>query len=360
MSEQIIYLNALNRISFLGPVRIGALIRWCGSARSAWMAPLSQLEGIPELKGLPDKLLEERRRIDPEAEWNRLLRLDITCLTLESLAYPSLLRQIAHPPPILYTYGRWLEDNAAVAIVGSRRCTVYGLETARRLAGELAACGITVVSGLAMGVDTAAHQGALAAAGHTAAVLGCGLDRCYPPANAGLLKEIRAAGSVLTEFPLDARPLPGHFPQRNRIISGLSLGTVVVEAPLKSGALITANIALEQNREVFAVPGPVSSPYSRGCHKLLKEGARLVESCADILDELSLIPAAADSASAGEVIRCTESEEKLLQAIPYHPLQMDDLIVLSGLSAEQIAPLLLELELKGKIRRLPGKYFSRQ
>lgn len=359
MSEQIIYLNALNRISFLGPVRIGALIRSCGSARSAWMAPLSQLEGIPELKGLPEKLLDERRQIDPEAEWNRLLHFNVSCLTPDSLTYPSLLRQIAHPPPILYTYGHWIENTAAVAIVGSRRCTVYGLETARRLAGELASCGITVVSGLALGVDTAAHQGALAAGGHTVAVLGCGLDRCYPPANAGLLKEIRASGLVLTEFPLDARPLPGHFPQRNRIISGLTLGTVVVEAPLKSGALITANIALEQNREVFAVPGPVSSPYSRGCHKLLKEGARLVESCADILDELSMIPAVNVPAQAEKGIRCTEPEEKLLQAIPYQPLHIDDLIALSGLGAERMASLLLELELKGLIRQLPGKYFSR-
>ncbi len=362
MNEPLIFLNALNRISFLGPVRIGAIIRYCGSSRVAWSAPASKLEQIPELKGLVEKLLEERRRIDPDAEWRRLQNLKINCLTLDNPAYPSLLKQITHPPPLLYYRGSWVNQPAAVAIVGSRRCTVYGREVARRLAGELALAGVTVVSGLALGVDTAAHQGALGASGQTVAVLGCGLDRCYPPSNVGLMRAISAGGgAVLSEFPLDTKPLPQHFPQRNRIISGLSLGTVVVEATVKSGALITANYALEQNREVFAVPGHVDSPYSRGCHRLLKEGARLVESCADILEEFQMIPAAAEAeTAAGSENICTGAEESLFKLISHQPLHIDQLIHSSGLNAEQVAPLLLELELKGLVRQLPGKYFSRQ
>jgi len=362
MNEQTIYVNALNKISFLGPIRISSLISHCGSADSAWKASAQQLEKIPELKGFVDRFIHERRQIDPHAEWRRLQLLNISCLTLESQSYPSLLRQIANPPPILYTLGCWADRPVAVAIVGSRRCTLYGLETARRLSGELAASGVAVVSGLALGVDTAAHQGALSAGGYTIAVLGCGLDRCYPPANAGLMKQISEKGSVLSEFPLGTRPLPQHFPRRNRIISGLTMGTVVVEAPLKSGALITADIALEQNREVFAVPGSVNSPYSRGCHKLLKDGARLTESGADILEELSLTSIAFDEAQGKSVARvsCTEAEERLFRLIPYHPLHMDEIITISGLGAERIGPLLLELELKGLIRQLPGKYFSRR
>jgi DNA processing protein len=360
MSDSLIFLNALNRISFLGPVRIGALIRHCGTARSAWSAQAAKLEQIPELQGLVNRLLEERRLIDPEAQWRRLQSLKVSCLTLDCPEYPTLLKQISHPPPLLYYRGRWVDEPAAVAVVGSRRCTVYGREAARRLAGELALAGLTVISGLALGVDTAAHQGALAADGRTVAVLGCGLDRCYPPSNTGLMKAISGCGAVLSEFPLDTLPLPQHFPQRNRIISGLSLGTVVVEATAKSGALITANYALEQNREVFAVPGPVDSPYSRGCHRLLKEGARLVESCADILEEFQMIPSAAAAAAAGSESSCTVDEENLLNLIPYQPLHMDELIRLSGFTAEQISALLLGLELKGLIRQLPGKYFSRQ
>jgi len=360
MSEQVIFLNALNRIPFLGPVRIGALIRYCGTAREAWNAGAAQLQQIPELKGLAEKFLEERRKINPEVEWRRLQCLNIGCLTLESPDYPSLLRQITHPPPILYYRGCWVNETAAIAIVGSRRCTAYGRDIAGRLAAELAQAGVTVVSGLALGVDTAAHRGALEGGGRTVAVLGCGLDRCYPPSNGALMKAIQERGAVLSEFPLGTLPLPQHFPQRNRIISGLTLGTVVVEAPLKSGALITASYALEQNREVFAVPGHVDSPYSRGCHKLLKEGARLVESIADILEELPLIPFAAAAAAAGAADSVSGAEKNILELIPYRPVHMDELIASSGLSAERIGPLLLELELKGLIRQLPGKYFARQ
>ena len=247
-----------------------------------------------------------------------------------------------------------------MALVGSRRCSYYGKEVAYRLARELAKAGLTVVSGMALGIDSAAHQGALAARGRTLAVLGCGVNHCYPPANARLMREIAGRGAVLSEFPLDTQPLPQHFPQRNRIISGLSLGTVVVEASEKSGALITASFALEQNREVFAVPGNIDSPYSRGSHRLLKEGARLVETAADILEELSVGPVTAATAAARErELSLDETARRLLELIPYQPLHVDEIVRLSAISPDQIGAILLDLELKGLLRQLPGKYFCR-
>ncbi len=366
MDEELIYLNALNRVSFLGPVRIAALLKHCGSYKEAWQAPESELAPIPELKGLVERLLEERRRIDPLQEWQRLQQLRIACLSLHSSQYPPLLKEISQPPPLLYCRGRWQEsDSRAVAIVGSRRCTFYGREVAFRLAAELAAAGFTVVSGMALGIDTAAHEGALEAGGRSIAVLGCSVERCYPAANRGLMERLINAGAVLSEFPLDTPPLPQHFPRRNRIISGLALGTVVVEASEKSGALITAYCALEQNREVFAVPGNVGSPYSRGCHRLIKEGARLVETAADIIEELGV--AAAGSAAAavagqGEeqaTAALEELERRLLELIPYQPLHMDEIVRLSGVDAARAGASLMSLELKGLVRQLPGKYFIR-
>jgi DNA processing protein len=365
MNEELIYLNALNRISVLGPVRIRALQRLSRTARAAWEISAKELETVPELKGLAGRIAEERRRIDPEREWDRLQQLQINCLSVEDPAYPELLRQIPQPPVLLYCRGRLPDiDHLAVAIVGSRRCTLYGKEVAFRLAGELAALGVAVISGMALGVDSAAHRGALAARGCTVAVLGCGVEHCYPPANESLMKQIIGCGAVISEFPLDTKPLPQHFPQRNRIISGLSMGTVVVEATEKSGALITAHYALEQNREVFAVPGNVGSPYSRGSHRLLKEGARLVESAYDIIDELPVGPLLAGSSAAtaepGAKPLLSEAEKRLLEQVPYHPIHLDRLIRVGGLSPDTAGALLLSLELKGQLRQLPGKYFCRR
>ncbi|HHW73792.1 MAG TPA: DNA-protecting protein DprA [Firmicutes bacterium] len=366
MEEELIFLNALNRISFLGPVRIAALLKRFGSSQEAWRAPRGVLGEIPLLKGYADRLAEERRRIDPPAEWQRLQELKIACISPGSSGYPSLLKQISQPPPLLYCRGAWLEsDNRAVAIVGSRRCTFYGREVARRLAGELADAGITIVSGMALGIDTAAHEGALERSGRSVAVLGCGVERCYPPGNRRLRDRLIREGAVISEFPLDTKPLPQHFPRRNRIISGASLGTVVVEAPEKSGALITAYYALEQNREVLAVPGNIGSPYSRGCHRLLKEGARLVESVDDILEELRLAPAAGTAATETaaaqqpELAELDDLERALLELVPYQPRHIDEIVRSSGEEAARAGAGLLSLELKGLIRQLPGKYFTR-
>ncbi|HOB86096.1 MAG TPA: DNA-processing protein DprA [Bacillota bacterium] len=358
--EELIYLNALNRISLLGPVRIAALTAHFGSAREAWEASQEELSRLAPLKGVEGKVAEERKTIDPEREWEKLMASGIRVLSISSPAYPFLLTQISRPPVLLYCRGPLEDlDNPAVALVGSRRCTVYGKELAYRIARDLASAGVTVVSGLALGIDAAAHRGALAASGKTVAVLGCGLDRCYPFENRRLMEEIMEAGLVISEFPLGAKPLPQHFPRRNRIISGLALGTVVVEATLKSGALITANYALEQNREVFAFPGSVNSPYSKGPHALIKEGARLVESAEEILEELSLEPLPAEAAAAAGAADLLPEEKALLEKVPYSPRHVDEILRDCGLPPERVGALLTSLELKGFLRQMPGKYFYR-
>ena len=360
--NELLYLNALNRLPLLGARRITALLDHYGSAEHIWQAPGEEYARILSLKKESgEQLSKDKQALDPETEWLNLEQNKIKTLSTKSEDYPWLLKQISSPPPILYYRGS-LEALSfpAVAIVGSRRSTFYGQEVAGKLSNELATVGITVISGMALGVDTAAHRGALEGGGRTAAVLGCGLDLCYPPQNRKLMEEIALNGAVISEFPLGTQPLAANFPQRNRIISGLTLGTVVVEATAKSGSLITANFALEQNREVFAVPGNIGSPYSRGCHRLIKEGARLVESAADILAELNISEGREEQLTLSlPEPELAEDEKRLLQLIPYYPLHIDDLIRSGAFSAALISSLLLSLELKKLIRQTPGKYFCR-
>ncbi|MEW5921664.1 MAG: DNA-processing protein DprA [Bacillota bacterium] len=285
--DQKAYCHALNLIPQLGPVRINRLLKACGSAREVWNAPeprLAAVEGFGEK--LAAQVVAVRARIDPARAWQELCGKGFGAVAQDEYGYPPLLREIYDPPPLLYYSGDLqVLQKSCLAVVGSRRHTAYGREIAYKFAARLAACGITVVSGLARGIDTWAHRGALKVKGTTAAVLGCGLDICYPPENSLLMQSIRQQGVVLSEFPPGSEPLPANFPRRNRLISGLSLGTVVVEAGEKSGALITASFALEQGREVFAVPGSITSPCSRGCHYLIKEGAKLVDGVESILEE---------------------------------------------------------------------------
>ena len=359
--DQLVYLNALNCISFLGPKRITALVDFFGSAKQAWEAPEGQLKEVASLQGLLPRLQDERSKLNPALEWGRLERKGIKCVAVDSDMYPPLLKELPCPPPILYYRGSLRGINRpAVAIVGSRRSTFYGNEVAQLLARELSAAGVTVISGMALGIDTASHRGCLENRGYTAAVLGCGLDHCYPPRNIDLMEQIIASGAVISEFPLGTKPLPNHFPQRNRIISGLSLGTVVVEATAKSGSLITADYALEHNREVFAVPGNIGSPYSRGCHKLIKEGAHLVESVADILSEIMVqSPAEEQLTLDNAALTLTDLEKNLLGLIPYQPMHIDDIVQTCDSSASEVVSLLLSLELKKVVRQTPGKYFCR-
>ncbi len=362
--NDLIYYNALNSISLLGARRIPLLLQHFETAENAWKASFDELKAVLGLPGGSEQLRSERLKIDPFKNWSELQVKGISCISPLCSEYPSLLQQIPYPP-FLYYRGSLKEiEKPSIAIVGSRRCTFYGREAAYKLATELAETGVSIISGMALGIDTAAHKGALEKNGYTVAVLGCGVDLCYPRENKELMEQIASNGAVLSEFVPGTAPLPAHFPQRNRIISGLSLGTVVVEATAKSGALITANFALEQNREVFAVPGNIGSPYSRGSHRLIKEGARLVESAADIMEELHLD--LYDGQETGEQLEMqfvesslTEEEKILLNIIPYQPIHIDKIIQESDRKASEVSTLLLSLELKKTIRQTPGKYFSR-
>ncbi len=286
-------------------------------------------------------------------------------IALEDNRYPAWLRAIPDPPAVLYCDGLFEpKDRQAIAIVGSRQATPYGLRITETLARELSGAGFTIVSGLARGIDAAAHRAALEAGGRTIAVLGCGLDVNYPPEHARLREEIAASGAVLTELPAGTPPKPSHFPQRNRIISGLSLGVVVVEAAEDSGSLITARLALEQGREVFAVPGSIDAPLSRGPHGLLKQGAKLVETVDDIIEELlpQLDTAVAPKrrpgfSKAAEIPNLSPDERLLLDQMTRDPLHLDELTERSGLTPAAVAGILLALELKALVRQLPGQRY---
>ncbi|MCK4649099.1 DNA-processing protein DprA, partial [bacterium] len=256
------------------------------------------------------------------------------------------------------------EDKNAIAIVGSRRATTYGRLTAQRLSAQLAAQGITIISGMARGIDSEAHKGALAVGGRTIAVLGCGIDVVYPPENRALEERIASSGAVITEFPFGTRPFAGNFPKRNRIISGLSIGVIIVEAAQRSGALITARLALEQGREVFAVPGSTTSPYSKGTHNLIKEGAKLVEDIDDILEELKpLIEIAKEKGKENQdFLRpiLSKEEEIIYNLVTQEPKHIDIFIQESKLPAQRAIAILTNLQIKGLIKELSGKNFIRK
>ncbi len=297
-----------------------------------------------------------------EAELEQLARLNARLVTQTDTAYPERLRQIHDPPPFLYIRGRFTsQDDLTIAIVGARTASPYGRKMARELAHELAGCGVCVVSGLARGIDSEAHQASLEAGGRTIAVLGSGLDVVYPREHIALAERIAESGAVVSEFAFGSQPEAGNFPYRNRVISGISLGTVVVEATEKSGSLITAQCALDQNREVFAVPGPVTASRSRGPHRLIKDGAKLVESIDDILSEIAPALARTDRAEKNEtsasVVPLEPDEERLFQLFPEEAVQVDTLITGSGLEPARVLEVLLGLELKGIVTQLPGMYF---
>ena len=282
-------------------------------------------------------------------------------ITLGDPAYPSLLLATADPPLVLYAIGRLeLLHATSIAVVGSRHPTRQGLDNARAFASHLSQGGLTIVSGLALGIDGAAHEGALEGPGSTIAVVGTGLDSVYPRRHLDLARRISEQGLLLSEYPLGMPPLPENFPKRNRIIAGLARGTLVVEAALKSGSLITARLAVEQGREVFAIPGSIHSPQSRGCHALIKQGAKLVESGQDILEELHpgltkvhLPDAAPDDAEPDA------DEDPILDALGYEPATLDTLVARTGWPAAELSGRLLELELAGLVARLPGQLFQR-
>ncbi|MCX5724876.1 MAG: DNA-processing protein DprA [Nitrospirae bacterium] len=302
-----------------------------------------------------------------ERELHAIERRPITVLSLFDPAYPARLKMIADPPPLLYLTGTLTEqDELAVAIVGARRATAAGRVLTEELSHELAAAGVTVVSGLARGVDAAAHRGALAAQGRTIAVLGCGIDQTYPPEHERLRRQIEERGAILSEVSVGAPPHSHHFPRRNRIISGLSLGVVVTEAAINSGSLITAKLAAEQGREVFAVPGFVKQETSRGTNALLKDGAALIERAQDVIDavlpqlepalRLRLQPSRVKNDPGGQL---GKEEQLVYDALSHEPLTVDDVIVSTGLSVSTVAASLLALELRQLVRPLPGQRYLR-
>lgn len=348
----------------LGGVALQGLLTAFGSAEKAWEALLPALQAVP---GVSTGMAQAMRRF-PRAralreDKARVARAGVRVIVWGDADYPPRLREIASAPPILYLRGTVEPgDAAAVAIVGARHATAYGESVARELAVELSRRGLTIVSGLARGIDAAAHRGALEPGGRTLAVLGSGLDEIYPPEHRDLAGEVAGHGAVLSEFPLGTAPLRLHFPRRNRIISGLSMGVIVVEAGVGSGALITAHHALEQGREVFAVPGRVHARYSEGCNRLIKAGAKLVETWEDVLSELvpQLPRRSSRSKAAPPPPPLTAAEERVFDILAEGPLHIDALIVRADLPGGRVASALVGLEMKGLVCQLSGKVFERR
>jgi len=302
---------------------------------------------------------------DVRREFERATKAGVDIIGFDDPAYPANLREIHDPPPVLYVKGTLIaEDKLAVAMVGSRQATPVGRQVTRRSARELASRGITVVSGGARGIDTEAHRGALSANGRTICVLGCGIDVCYPPENDEIFGLVAASGAVISEFPMGTQPEPNNFPRRNRIISGISLGVIVVEAAGDSGSLITASYALEQGREVYAVPGSVSSPTSRGTNSLIKRGAKLVEGPQDVLEDLfpslkGYLREFGSHDKAPPALNLEDDEKALYDCISAEPVHIDALVSRSGIPASRTLAILLGMELKGAVKQVAGMRFVR-
>ena len=346
------YWIALNKVAGIGAVRMAALLAHCGSAQAAWSASIYELKAAGITNRTLENLLQARRDTDVEAELDRVHKAGVQVLTLLDDDYPQNLLQIDAPPPVLYVLGALQpNDSWAVAIVGTRRASVYGREVAHSISRDLAANGITIVSGLALGVDTVAHKSALASEGRTLAVLGSSVDQIYPPENRGLAQSITENGAIVSEYPLGTRPDANNFPPRNRIISGLSRGVVIVEAGERSGALITAKFAAEQGRDVFAVPGSILHPGSIGCNTLIQQGAIPLLNVNDILTQLNLEQIHSQQA-ARAAIPADPQESSLLRHLHQEPLHLDDLVRESAMPAPQVAGLLTVMELKGLVRQV--------
>ncbi|HUY36684.1 MAG TPA: DNA-processing protein DprA [Pirellulales bacterium] len=356
----------LSLVPGVGPRLQRALLDRFGTPTSVLNAAPSELRGVERIgPKVAAAIIAARREIDVAAELQRCRDHGVTVLTLSHPAYPRMLREIHDPPAVVFMLGTLLPNDAlAIAVVGSRHATHYGLAQAERLAASLARAGLTIVSGLARGIDAAAHRGALAAGGRTLAVLGSGLRNIYPPEHKELAGDVAAQGALLSEAPLMAAPVSGMFPQRNRLISGLSLGVVVVEAAVRSGALITARHAMEQGREVFAVPGRVDSRASHGCHRLIRDGAKLVETADDVLDELGPLVEAAPRGDGTSIhhpaeLLLNDLERQVLSAVPTEPTSIDEVIVTCRLPASQVLATLSVLEIRRLVRRLGGGTVAR-
>lgn len=349
----------LSLVPGIGPARFRKLVEALGSPANAWSARPARLAETGLDRRAIESLLSARARIDLNREMEKLNGLRVRLLTLEDADYPQRLRTIADPPPVLYLRGELRpEDDLSVAIVGTRKPTVYGRQATEQFARGLAENGVAVVSGLARGIDTYAHRGALDAGGRTLAVLGSGLDIIYPSENRRLAGEIAERGAVISEFPLGTQPDGINFPRRNRIISGLSTACLVVEAGETSGALITAEFALEQGRDVFAVPGNIFSPASRGPNRLISDGAKPACEMRDILEELKLEMAVEQRQARGAIPE-TDSEIAVLRCLGHEPLHIDEIRRAVCLPMSVVSSTLTLLELKGLARQAGGMNYIR-
>ena len=371
-SPQIELWLKLIRADGIGPTLFKRLLDYFDNVErifSASVAELMKVEGIGNITA--ESIVRTRDVFDVEAELALADKLGVWVIDLHDERYPPALKAIYDPPPVLYVKGTLTRsDSLAMAIVGSRRCSHYGTEQANRFSHLLASAGFTIVSGLARGIDTASHRGALATKGRTIAVQGCGLSNVFPPENQKLFEQIAENGAVISELPLTYEPLSENFPGRNRIIAGLSMGVLVVEATYRSGALISAQAAMDNNREVMAVPGRIDSPCSLGCHKLLKQGARLIDSIDEIMDALGYVgdglkihaDAAATEAEQNvqrtlfdiSRLNLTREEEAILGRLNSEPVHVEELIDLTQLSAAKVHSAAISLQLKGLVKQLPG------
>jgi DNA processing protein len=352
INKDIKYWVGFSRIPRIGRVKLSRLENQFGSMEAAWRATPAELSRSQLDKGSVNAIVNWRPRISLDEEMERLERQGIKAFSFRDEGYPARLKQIYDYPPILYVKGSLLpQDEWCLAVVGTRQATVYGRQAAEEIAADLARNKITIVSGLARGIDSIAHRSALEAGGRTIAVFGCGLDVIYPAENASLAESIVANGALISEFPLGTEPRRENFPLRNRIMSGLSLGVLVVEAGDSSGAMITARLALEQNREVFAVPGSILSPSSRGTNNLIQEGAKLIRDYTDILEELNL-RAVAHQIELKEVIPASDTETLLLKQLSAEPTHIDEVCRASGLPIATVSSTLAMMELKGMVRQV--------
>src|SRR5579883_2757461 len=358
--DELAYWIAFNRVSGVGPVSFRGLLKYFSDDLAmAWRADRKELAQAGITQRTIDNILRLRTTMSPQQELERLEKLRIRVVTWRDGEYPSLLKNIDEAPPILYMYGRLHEaDQFALGVVGTRNATGYGRQVTERMVSELARGQVTIVSGLALGIDTVAHTTALDAGGRTIAVMACGLDTIYPPTNYNLAKRIveSGQGALLTAFPLGVRPEAGNFPARNHIISGLSLGVLVTEAPHQSGALITANAALEQGREVFAVPGGIFSPGGSGVNKLIQDGAHPVTNVQDILASLNLFMVP-QHVEAQTILPDNAEEHTLLSLLSHDPRHIDELIREAALSAELVSATLTVMELKGMVKQVGGMQY---
>lgn len=362
--HELYYWIALRLICGIGNVSFKNLINHFGTPEKIFQAGPDELAKI---EGVNSKAVEAVINFKPnsliDAELDLIESKAIKVITLNSADYPENLKNIYDPPPFLYVKGEIKSrDSSAIAVVGSRNASEYGISVTEEISRYLASSGITIISGMARGIDSHAHQAALAGGGRTIAVLGSGVDVVYPSENRRLYNMIAERGAVVSEYPMGTEPHGYNFPARNRIISGLSLGILVAEASPKSGSLITARLALEQGRDVFAVPGNIYSFKRQGTNNLLRSGAKLVESARDIIEELQFKVDAYKPAAthANDAIRSMSTEaQKIYELINKEPVQIDKIIIASGLSSGRISSILLDLELNSFIKQLPGKRFSR-